>query len=59
MKAWLLRFRHLNPLLFACMAGLTVIGVLFVYSACSVREDPELRMLYMRHAEVGVLGLAA
>jgi rod shape determining protein RodA len=59
MKAWLLRFRGLNPLLLACMAGLTVIGVLYVYSACSVREDPELRMLYMRHAEVGVLGLAA
>lgn len=59
MKEWLARFRHLNPLLFVCMAGLTVIGVLFVYSACSVREDPELRLLYMRHAEVGVLGLAA
>lgn len=59
MKAWLARFRYLNPLLFACMAGLIVIGVLFVYSACSVREDPELRMLYMRHAEVGVVGLAA
>ncbi len=59
MKAWLLRFRHLNPLLFVCMVGLAVIGVLFVYSACSVREDPELRLLYMRHAEAGVVGLAA
>jgi rod shape determining protein RodA len=59
MKAWLLRFRNLNPLLFACMLGLIVIGVLFVYSACSVRDDPELRLLYMRHAEVGVVGLAA
>ncbi len=59
MKEWLRRFRNLNPLLLACMAGLIVIGVLFVYSACSVREDPELRMLYMRHAEVGVAGLAA
>lgn len=49
--------RLFNPLLFACMIGLTVIGVLFIYSSCSVREDPELRMLYMRHAEIGVLGL--
>ena len=37
MKAWLLRFRGLNPLLLASMVGLTVIGVLYVYSACSVR----------------------
>ncbi len=49
--------RNLNPLLLACMAGLTAIGVAFVYSSCSVREDPELQMLYMRHAEVGLLGL--
>ncbi|MEI7898907.1 MAG: rod shape-determining protein RodA [bacterium] len=49
--------RRLNPLLFTCMAGLTLIGVAFVYSSCSVREDPELQKLYMRHAEVGVLGL--
>jgi rod shape determining protein RodA len=59
LKSLLDRFQRLNPLLFACMAGLIVIGVAFVYSACSVREDPELRMLYMRHAEVGVAGLAA
>lgn len=59
LKTLLDRFQRLNPLLFACMAGLIVIGVAFVYSACSVREDPELRMLYMRHAEVGVAGLAA
>ena len=52
------RFRLLNPLLLACMAGLTLVGVAFVYSACSVREDPALQMLYMRHAEVGVAGLA-
>jgi rod shape determining protein RodA len=58
MKEWIARFRKLNPLLLACMAGLTLIGVLFVYSSCSVRDDPELRMLYMRHAEVGVFGLA-
>jgi len=52
------RFRLLNPLLLACMAGLTLVGVAFVYSACSVRGDPALQMLYMRHAEVGVAGLA-
>ena len=51
-------FQRLNPVLFACMAGLIVMGVAFVYSSCSVRDDPELRMLYMRHAEVGVAGLA-
>ncbi len=59
MKAWLLKFRALNPLLLACMLGLIVIGVLYIYSACSVREDPELRLLYMRHAEVGAAGLVA
>ncbi|HPS09570.1 MAG TPA: rod shape-determining protein RodA, partial [Kiritimatiellia bacterium] len=58
LKRLIERFRCLNPLLFACMAGLIVVGVAFVYSACSVREDPELRMLYMRHAEVGLAGLA-
>lgn len=51
--------RRLNPLLFVCMTGLVVIGVAFVYSACSVRDDQELRMLYMRHAEIGLLGVAA
>jgi rod shape determining protein RodA len=58
LKHLLERFRRLNPLLFASMAGLTVLGVAFVYSACSVRDDPDLRMLYMRHAEVGLAGLA-
>ena len=46
LKTLLDRFQRLNPLLFACMAGLIVIGVAFVYSACSVREDPELRMTF-------------
>ena len=58
MKEFLARFRRLNPMLLACMAGLIAIGVAFVYSACSVREDETLRMLYMRHAEVGLFGLA-
>jgi len=52
------RFRKLNPILLASMVGLTIVGVLFVYSACSVRDDEELRMLYMRHAEVGAAGVA-
>jgi rod shape determining protein RodA len=50
--------RKLNPLLLVCMLGLTLLGVAFIYSSCSVRDDPELQKLYMRHAEVGVLGLA-
>lgn len=58
MRRLLEPLRRLNPLLFACMAGLVVVGVAFVYSACSVREDADLRMLYMRHAEIGVIGLA-
>ena len=58
LKRFTERFRNLNPLLLACMAGLTAIGVAFVYSSCSVREDPDLQMLYMRHAEIGLLGLA-
>ena len=56
-KERIARFRNLNPLLLACMLGQTAIGVMFVYSACSIREDADLQMLYMRHAEVGVLGL--
>lgn len=57
LKRVLDRFRKLNPVLLFCMVALTVIGVAFVYSACSVREDPDLQMLYLRHAEVGALGL--
>jgi len=58
MKEFFARFKYLNPLLLACMIGLTVIGVMFVYSACSIREDPDLQLLYLRHAEVGLFGLA-
>jgi hypothetical protein len=39
------------------MAGLSIVGVMFVYSACSIREDPDLQMLYIRHAEMALLGL--
>lgn len=51
------RFRLFNPLLFVSMLCLCVMGVLYVYSSCSVREDPELQQLYIRHAEAGFLGL--
>jgi rod shape determining protein RodA len=57
LKQILLRFQRLNPLLLTCMIALIVIGVAFVYSACSIREDPELRMLYLRHAKIGCVGL--
>jgi len=57
MKDLIARFQKMNPLLFACMVGLTIIGVMFIYSSCSIREDPDLQMLYMRHAEVGIFGL--
>ena len=52
------QLRKLNILMFSCMVGLSVIGVMFVYSACSVRDNPDLQVLYMRHAEVGLMGLA-
>ena len=58
LKDVLARLRLFNPVLFVCMVALTVVGVLFIYSSCSVREDAVLRVLYMRHAEAGVLGLA-
>ena len=58
LKRLLAHFRNLNPMLFACMIGLSMVGVMFIYSACSIREDPDLQLLYIRHAEVGVLGLA-
>jgi rod shape determining protein RodA len=49
--------RKLNIMMFACMIALCITGVMFVYSSCSVREDPQLQMLYMRHAEVSFIGL--
>lgn len=48
--------RRMNPILTTCVVGLTMIGVAFVYSSCSVREDPSIRLLYMRHAEFGIVG---
>ena len=58
LKQIITHLRRLNPILLACMVGLILIGVAFVYSSCSVREDPDLQNLYKRHAEVGALGLA-
>ncbi len=52
------RLRRLNIAMLSCMAGLCVIGVMFIYSACSIRENPEIQVQYMRHAEVALLGLA-
>ena len=52
------QLRKLNIPMFACMIGLCVTGVMFVYSACSIREDPDLQMLYMRHAEAALAGLS-
>ncbi len=57
LKRFFSRFRNLNPILLASMIGLGIIGVMFVYSACSIREDADLQMLYVRHAEVGLVGL--
>ena len=35
--------RNMSPTLFFSMAALIVIGALFIYSACSLREDAALR----------------
>ena len=51
------RLSLFNPLLFVSMVVLIIIGALFIYSSCSVREDPAVQMLYMRHAEAALLGL--
>ena len=56
-KSIFARLRLFNPLLFVCMVGLIAIGVLFIYSSCSVRENPKLHLQYMEHAVAGVLGL--
>lgn len=57
LKRMIERVQRMNPFLFTTMVALIVLGVAFVYSACSIREDPSLRMLYMRHAEMGMAGL--
>jgi rod shape determining protein RodA len=39
------------------MLCLVFIGILYIYSSCSVREDADLQQLYLRHAWAAVLGL--
>jgi rod shape determining protein RodA len=51
------RFRLFNPLLLMSMICLLCIGILYIYSSCSVREDPDIQGLYLRHAWAGLLGL--
>jgi len=57
LKSIFARLRLFNPLMLVCMVALIIIGVLFVYSSCSVRENPKLHVQYMEHAVAGVLGL--
>jgi rod shape determining protein RodA len=57
--SFLARFKLLNPLMLACMLGLLCLGVLFIYSACSIRENPKLQLLYVNHLAVAGVGLAA
>jgi rod shape determining protein RodA len=51
------RFRLFNPIMLMSMLCLIFIGVLYIYSSCSVREDADLKQLYIRHASAGLLGL--
>jgi len=51
-------FRRLNGVLLVTMTLLVIIGVLFINSACSIREETRLRGLYLQHAEIGLCGLA-
>ncbi len=53
----LARFRLFNPLMLMSMLCLIFIGILYIYSSCSVREDADLQQLYLRHAWAAVLGL--
>ena len=52
-------FRRLNWTLLAGMLLLVAIGVVFINSACSIREGAKLRGLYLQHAETGLAGLGA
>lgn len=53
------RMRRMNHLLTVVLLLLLAVGVLSVYSSCSIRDTVALRMQYVRHAEVAVVGLAA
>ena len=51
------RLRRMNHWLTLCVMALLAIGVLAICSASSIREDPNLRLQYIRHAEVALVGL--
>jgi rod shape determining protein RodA len=51
------RFCLFNPLMLMSMVCLIFIGILYIYSSCSVREDVDLQQLYLRHAWAAGLGL--
>jgi cell division protein FtsW (lipid II flippase) len=48
---------RMNLTLLASIIGALLVGVAFVYSACSIREADALRRLYLLHAQMGVIGL--
>ncbi|MBO4287984.1 MAG: rod shape-determining protein RodA [Kiritimatiellae bacterium] len=49
--------RNMSPTLFLSMTALIVIGALFIYSACSLREDASLQKLHLQHLMMGAVGL--
>ncbi|MBQ9430958.1 MAG: rod shape-determining protein RodA [Kiritimatiellae bacterium] len=53
------KLRRFNPLILSCVVSLSIVGTLFIYSACSIRENPVLQVLHLRHIEVALAGLAA
>ena len=61
MTAWLPEgprcLRRMNVTLLVAMLALIAIGVVFINSACSTRDDPALRRLYLRHAQFAAAGL--
>jgi len=59
LKQILAKLRKLNIVMFACMIGLCIMGVMFIYSACSVRENHDLQLQYMKHAVIAIVGLMA
>lgn len=51
------KFGRLSYLWLFSMTGLVVFGTLFVYSVCSLRADPSLRLMYVNHALMGFIGI--
>jgi len=52
------RLRRMNHWLTLCVMALLAIGVVAVYSATSIRDEAQIRILYIKHAEVALVGLA-